>query len=69
MRTGRWMVLLAALLSLCVANTTGVYAKTLMFVLDTTANRATEVQAIVAQLGQAGIGAEARVWAPSVLQA
>ncbi|HYM69517.1 MAG TPA: ABC transporter substrate-binding protein [bacterium] len=69
MRPGRWVIALAVLLSLCVANVTGVYAKTLGFVLDTTANRATEAQAIVAQLNQAGITAEVRVWQQSVLQA
>ena len=69
MRKGAWLVLIAAVLSVCVANTTGAYAKALTFVLDTTANRATEAQAIVAQLTQAGIGAEVRVWQPSVLQA
>jgi peptide/nickel transport system substrate-binding protein len=69
MRKPGWFVLIAVLLSVCVANTTGAYAKTLMFVLDTTANRGTEAQAIVAQLTQAGIGADVRVWQPSVLQA
>ena len=38
-------------------------------VLDTTANRATEAQAMAAHLGQAGINAEVRVWQPSVLLA
>src|SRR5215831_11899423 len=69
MRGGRWAALLAALLSLAVANATDVDAKSLSFVLDTTANRATEAQAIVAQFGQAGINAEVRVWQPSVLLA
>ena len=69
MRGGRWAALLAALLSLAVANATDVDAKSLSFVLDTTANRATEAQAIVAQLGQAGINGEVRVWQPSVLLA
>ena len=69
MRGGRWAALLAALVSLAVANAMDVDAKSLSFVLDTTANRATEAQAIVAQLGQAGINAEVRVWQPSVLLA
>jgi len=68
MRRGRWIVLLAALLSLCVADAQGVFAKTLVLVLDTAANRATEAQAIVTQLNQVGINAQVRVWQTSVLQ-
>jgi peptide/nickel transport system substrate-binding protein len=62
------VVLIAA--ALCVAllgGTRGDAAKALSFVLDTTANRATEAQAIVAQLGRAGINAQVRVWQLSVL--
>ena len=66
---GMWVVLLTALLSLRVANPADVDAKSLSFVLDTTANRATEAQAMAAHLGQAGINAEVRVWQPSVLLA
>jgi len=68
MRRGTWIVLLAALLSLCVADAQGVYAKTLVLVLDTAANRANEAQAIAAQLNQVGISAQVRVWQASVLQ-
>jgi peptide/nickel transport system substrate-binding protein len=42
-------------------------ARALSFVLDTTANRATEAQAITAQLGRAGITAQVRVWQLSAL--
>jgi peptide/nickel transport system substrate-binding protein len=42
-------------------------ARALSFVLDTTANRATEAQAVVAQLSRAGINAQVRVWQLSVL--
>ncbi|HET8998744.1 MAG TPA: ABC transporter substrate-binding protein [bacterium] len=67
MRGRTWGILTAALLTLCVANATDVYARTLSFVLDTTPNRATEAQAIVAQLDRAGITAQVRVWQLSVL--
>jgi peptide/nickel transport system substrate-binding protein len=49
------------------AGTRGEAAGPLAFVLDTTANRATEVQAIAAQLSRAGINAQVRVWQQSVL--
>ena len=68
MRRGTWAVLLAALLSLCVADVRGAYAKTLALVLDAAPNRATEAQAIAAQLNQVGINAQVRVWQTSVLQ-
>ena len=42
-------------------------ARALSFVLDTTANRATEAQAVAAQLGRVGINAQVRVWQLSVL--
>jgi peptide/nickel transport system substrate-binding protein len=42
-------------------------AAPLSFVLDTTPNRATEAQAIAAQLSRAGINAQVRVWQLSVL--
>ena len=45
----------------------GEAARALSFVLDTTANRATEAQAVAAQLGRAGISAQVRVWQLSVL--
>ncbi|HLW48159.1 MAG TPA: ABC transporter substrate-binding protein [bacterium] len=47
--------------------TRGHAARALSFVLDTTPNRATEAQAIAAQLGGAGINAQVRVWQLSVL--
>ena len=67
MRKTVWTALVAALLGLCAAHSPVAYAKALSFVLDTTPNRATEAQAIVAQLGRAGITAQVRVWQLSVL--
>jgi peptide/nickel transport system substrate-binding protein len=67
MRKGMWAIALAALLGLGPVDATGAAAKTLSFVLDTAENRATEAQAIVAQLGQVGIAAQVRVWKYAVL--
>lgn len=61
-------MLSAALLGAALLAGTGAQAAgPLSFVLDTTANRATEAQAVVAQLGRAGINAQVRVWQQSVL--
>jgi peptide/nickel transport system substrate-binding protein len=69
MRTRIYGMLMAALLaaSLFAAGRASA-AGPLSFVLDTTANRATEAQAIVAQLSRAGINAQVRVWQLSVLR-
>jgi peptide/nickel transport system substrate-binding protein len=61
-------MLVGALLGVSLLGGTGAgAARTLAFVLDATPNRATEAQAIVAQLGSAGIAAQVRVWQLSVL--
>jgi peptide/nickel transport system substrate-binding protein len=69
MRTRIYGMLMAALLaaSLLAAGRANA-AGPLSFVLDTTANRATEAQAIAAQLSRAGINAQVRVWQLSVLR-
>ena len=67
MRDRLWVVLIAALLTMTPAGGTLAAPRQLSFVLDTTPNRATEAQAIVAQLGRAGINAQVRVWQLSVL--
>lgn len=61
-------VLATALLGVSLlGGTRGDAARALSFVLDTTPNRATEAQAIAAQLGRAGITAQVRAWQLSVL--
>lgn len=56
------LVLLALVLALAWAQ-----AQTLSFVLDTTENRASEIQAIAAQLQEIGVDAQVRVWQSAVL--
>ena len=63
-----YVLLVATLLGVSLLGGTPVgAARALSFVLDTTPNRATEAQAIVAQLAGAGITAQVRVWQLSVL--
>ncbi|HLY22004.1 MAG TPA: ABC transporter substrate-binding protein [bacterium] len=63
-----YVILIAAVLGLSLlGGTRGDAAKALSFVLDTTANRTTEAQAIAAQLSRAGITAQVRAWQLSVL--
>lgn len=58
----RRLTVLLALLTLSVG-----FAERLSFVLDTTENRAAEVQAIAAQLQEIGVDAQVRVWQSAVL--
>jgi peptide/nickel transport system substrate-binding protein len=68
MRKRLHAVLIAALLGVLVSGgSRGHAARALSFVLDTVSNRATEAQAVAAQLGRAGINAQVRVWQLSVL--
>jgi peptide/nickel transport system substrate-binding protein len=62
MRSLKWLSLLVLTLAFG-----PVLAQPLSFVLDTTENRAPEVQAIAAQLGELGIDAQVRVWQSAVL--
>ncbi len=58
----RWLTLL-----LVAAGVASAQAQPLSFVLDTTENRAAEIQAIAAQLQEIGIDAQVRVWQSAVL--
>src|SRR5690606_39840225 len=62
MRRVKWLALMLVGLALSV-----VQAQQLSFVLDTTENRAAEVQAIAAQLQEIGIDAQVRIWQSAVL--
>lgn len=64
MRRWKWLVILVLVLLVGAAS-----AKKLSFVLDTTANRADEAQAIAAQLQKIGVDVQVRVWKSGVLSA
>ncbi|HLV11434.1 MAG TPA: hypothetical protein VKY42_03210, partial [Trueperaceae bacterium] len=58
---------LTVLLVLGWATTGALAQQTLSFTLDTTENRAAEVQAIAAMLAEIGVDAQVRVWQSAVL--
>lgn len=62
MRRVKWLVLTLVGLAL-----SSVQAQQLSFVLDTTENRAAEIQAIAAQLQEIGVDAQVRIWQSAVL--